>query len=310
MLCIHHNDLDGRCAAYWVDKHFRGKEPVEFIEMNYDREFPLDDIKEGEIVWIVDFSLTPEMMTKLLEKTKEVVWIDHHESVIEEYKGFEEDIPGIRYIGRCGAYLTWLYTTREDFRAACAGEENGVGNIEEFIESMWDSCPYATKLVDDYDVFILSMVNTMPFYYGTCMEYTAPDGPFWYHVHSNEKYLDQLINVGKVIQKYTFRMNNEWLGMCGYEATMNGKKCFVMNTPAMGSMTFGEKLNKYPFVAKITWNGEFWNVSLYSNKETGEDVSKIAQKQMFNGRSGGGHVNAAGFFCEELPFKKVANEQD
>lgn len=306
MKCFHHNDSDGRCAAYWVGKYFQGQEPVEYIEMNYDREFPLDDIKDDEIVWIVDFSLEPEMMKKLLAKTKNVVWLDHHESAVEKYKGFEEEVPGVRYIGRCGAYLTWLYTTREDFRAACAGEENGVGDIDKFIESVWDSCPYATKLVDDYDVFIMSMVNTMPFYYGTQALDTSPQGKFWAQVHDNEDYLDNIIDGGSTIKAYADRINSEWRGMCGYEATMNGKKCFVMNTPAMGSMSFGEKLDEYPFVAKITWNGEAWSVPLYSNKENGEDVSKIAQKQVYNGRAGGGHVNAAGFFCEELPFKKVS----
>ena len=300
MKCFHHNDNDGRCAAYWVGKYFQGKDPVEYIEMNYDREFPVDDIKEGENVWIVDFSLEPDMMKKLLKKTKDVIWIDHHESAVEKYKDFPEQIGGLRYIGRSGALLTWYYTQQSDLLDVPADDE-----LEADLAAVYDNCPYATRLVDDYDVFILEMVNTMPFQYGTQALDVSPQGNFWEQVHANEDFLDHVIDGGKTIKVYADKMNTEWRESCGYESTMNGKKCFVMNTPAMGSMSFGPALDEYPFVAKVTWNGEYWLVSLYSNKENGEDVSKIAQKQMYKGKSGGGHVNAAGFFCEELPFKKV-----
>ena len=50
-------------------------------------------------------------MWQLLSITKNVFWIDHHQSMIEAYEDFKCDIKGVRITGSgiSGANLTWLY---------------------------------------------------------------------------------------------------------------------------------------------------------------------------------------------------------
>ena len=72
MKVFYHVDNDGKCAAYWV-KHFVNNNDgyeTEYIKINYGIEFPLEKINVDEIVYIVDYSILPEEMDKLLEITK------------------------------------------------------------------------------------------------------------------------------------------------------------------------------------------------------------------------------------------------
>ena len=53
---------------------------------------------------------------------------------------------------------------------------------------------------------------------------------------------------------------------------------------------------KYDAMLTFGWRKGKWTVSLYTDKEH-VDVSVAAKN-----RGGGGHKQAAGFQCEELPF--------
>ena len=89
MKVFYHNDMDGIVSARVILDDFitQGKEfqKEDFIEMDYNKQFPLDKIADKEQVYIIDYSIAPEEMTQLLAKTPRVVWIDHHKSVIEKY---------------------------------------------------------------------------------------------------------------------------------------------------------------------------------------------------------------------------------
>ena len=49
-------------------------------------------------------------------------------------------------------------------------------------------------------------------------------------------------------------------------------------------------------------DGENWTVSMYTGHQD-VDVSEVCKKY-----GGGGHRGAAGFTCEEIPFKKYTGE--
>ena len=83
MICIHHNDLDGRCSAAIVKKWFDGllnnTRRLEFIEMDYKDSVDYSHWNSKfEDVIIVDFSLKPDEMQALRSRSGDVVWIDHH----------------------------------------------------------------------------------------------------------------------------------------------------------------------------------------------------------------------------------------
>lgn len=111
MKVFYHSDNDGKCAGYWVKtlNKLTDNFTDEYIKINYGIEFPFDSIGKNEIVYIVDYSISPEEMDKLLEITSNVIWIDHHKSAIEKYKNYDKDVKGLRYEGIAGCMLTYCY---------------------------------------------------------------------------------------------------------------------------------------------------------------------------------------------------------
>lgn len=86
----HHNDLDGYAAAYvaWrACKWYKliPSELISFHEITYGKEFPFSEIRNEDVVIIVDYSLPVNDMQKLLDITPCVIWIDHHKTAMEMY---------------------------------------------------------------------------------------------------------------------------------------------------------------------------------------------------------------------------------
>lgn len=102
MKVFYHNDADGECAGFWVKELAYAKEYIGYIEMDYGREFLFDKIKKNETVYIVDYSIEPSEMDKLLGITPNVTWIDHHISAIKKYENYDKEIRGVRYDGVAG----------------------------------------------------------------------------------------------------------------------------------------------------------------------------------------------------------------
>lgn len=265
MKCFYHGDLDGKCSGFWVLNKYP---ECEMREIHYDMEFPIEDIVENEMVFIVDFSIEPDMMRKLLEITEKVIWIDHHKSAIKKYDDFEYDIKGVREVGKAGCILTYNYLYPED-------EINML-----------------TEYVGDWDVW--------KFDYGERTEYfkmgmesydTHPKSDIWRRALKNTS---KIIEEGEVISRYNKQKYREYRDSYAYEVEFEGYDCLVCNRGQASSKLFGDKIYEYDFVIKYVYNGEEYVVSLYSKNV---DVSEIAEKY-----SGGGHEGAAGFVCEELPF--------
>lgn len=116
MICFYHNDLDGKCAAAIVHNWVGIRATADgilldprFIPMNYAKPIPWDQITPNEQIWIVDFSFKPEDMHNLFCTTDDIVWIDHHKTVIDLYKNWHGHIRGIRRPDEAACVLTWKY---------------------------------------------------------------------------------------------------------------------------------------------------------------------------------------------------------
>lgn len=82
----------------------------------------------------------------------------------------------------------------------------------------------------------------------------------------------------------------------GFETSIHGHKAFALNVYAMGNAGVPMEIRKnYPITIVYIHDGSVFTVSLYSE---GVDVSEIAKVE-----GGGGHKEAAGFVCHNLPFK-------
>ena len=112
---FYHTDHDGEASgaiAYnWANTVATPYQACVLYPITYGKPFPFDQIHEGDSVYILDYSIPPADMKKLLAITPNVVWIDHHKTAIEEYSYHPEigEIAGIRDTDEAGCVLTWAF---------------------------------------------------------------------------------------------------------------------------------------------------------------------------------------------------------
>lgn len=295
MKCFYHNDADGKCAGFWVHHSARlapNNETVDFIEISYEKPFPMDTILPGEQIYIVDYSIMPDEMRELLKITKDVTWIDHHKTAIERYKDFEHDIRGIRYDGVAGCMLTYCYLKHMT--------NGGVGEIKPFEISMTDYAPIFTKLIADWDVWKFEFGDTTRRFITAfnCYDF-SPESPLWLRFvlrKTNGLYQETIMaDEGEQMIRYRDGWAKGYLERFGFETEFEGLKCFALNLSNCSSEYFKSlPEGKYDAFIAFAFNGKEWIVSMYS---TSTDVSVICKKY-----GGGGHKAAAGFHVKELPF--------
>ena len=100
MKILYHDDMDGRAGAAIL---LRANTDAKCLPMTYAKETPFHEIWKDEEVIIVDYSLQkPGDWQKLLEITKNVVWLDHHQTAIDESDKIPEvaALKGIRCSGQ------------------------------------------------------------------------------------------------------------------------------------------------------------------------------------------------------------------
>lgn len=296
MKCFYHNDADGRCAGFWVrnsadvtDTALYNDTP-DFIEMSYEKPFPMDIIRPNEQIYIVDYSISPDEMRDLLKITENVTWIDHHKTAIDKYKGFEHDIRGVRFDGVAACMLTYCYLHHMTV--------HGDGEILAFNGHMRDDAPEFTKLIADWDVWAFVYGdNTRQFITAfNCYDFN-PRSDEWNRLFTSHDRTNEMIAEGAGMIKYRDGWAKSYLERFGFETDFEGFKCFAVNLGNCNSEYFKSlPIGKYDAFMPFAFNGEKYTVSMYS---TTVDVSTICKKY-----GGGGHMKAAGFQCTELPFRK------
>lgn len=286
MICFHHIDLDGHCAGAVIKL---AHPQCRMYPINYDIKFPFNQIKENEKVWITDFSLQKPGQWKRLRKiTKRIVWIDHHISEMNKVKGTAiERLGGVRTTKASAAALTWFYVHR---------------NI---------TPPAIVLYVSDYDTFTFKHGNTK-FIEAGCSACNTDPGTikglkFWKTLMENSAFarekLESLTKEGEIIVRYRKRLTLDFISSYGFEADLDGHKCLCCLDPK--GINFYDCLREqfdlgdYDFVVTFSFNGENWNVSVYSEKGD-NDTSIICRRY-----GGGGHTKAGGFQAKTLPFENV-----
>jgi len=286
MQIFHHDDADGRCAAAIVRKAHDNMN-MGFNSINYKDAFPHDKVKDGEMVVIVDFSIDPEDMKKLRDKTDTVYWIDHHGTAADREKAYgPPKIKGLRNFKdkeKAGCELAWdFYFKGQDM-------------------------PMAVALVGDYDKWAHKMADSKMFFEGLKLEAHEPADKIWDTLlgssrKAQRKEVDRIVENGKPAIKYRDEYCKEIRDTFGYETTFEGLNCYAMNLYRFGSAQFGDLMSKYDACIAYINDGDQYTVSLYSEGDD-IDVGKVCQKH-----GGGGHKGAAGFVSKELPFKPTGTK--
>lgn len=297
MKCFYHNDLDGQASAYCVREAFDIiviNQDTSYISMDYNKEFPLETILPDEQIWIVDFSISPEIMEKLLLITKDIIWIDHHKTAIEKYVNFPHDIRGLRRDGEAACVLTWKYIRTCTKMISNGRYSRWQINDKKYEDLSEDPIPRSILLTGDRDTWTWKYGDeTKYFYAGSQIHDTSPESDFWKYCN-NSLFWEKLLEDGELIERFKAKHYEDYATDLGYEVMWQGHKCFALNVAKISSDVLGNRIELYDILLPHYHNGKQWMVSLYSDKV---DVSEIA-KQL----GGGGHKGAAGFPCSSLPW--------
>lgn len=300
MKVFYHIDNDGKCAAFWVRELAKHTDDydIEYLKINYGMEFPFDTIRKDEQVFIVDYSIMPEEMDRLLEITKDIVWIDHHASAIKKYEGYNKKIKGVRYDGVAGCMLTYCYLKHME------PSELPWGMNERkplpFDISMTKDAPMFTKLIADYDVWTFEYgAATREFALGLEMTENDPESEMWYGLLYTGDYGKPLADIkakGRVIIDYRSSWAADYCKHKGFETELDGYRCFALNLAMVSSDDFDSvDAEQYDMFIGFSYDGKSWNYSLRSTKV---NCAEVAMKY-----GGGGHAGAAGFNSSELLLK-------
>lgn len=270
MKCYYHNDADGKCSAAIVKRIFQ-QETIDFIKMQYKDQVKVEDIEPGESIYIVDFSFKPDVMNKVLEITKNIVWIDHHKTAFEYEQEYIQDIVGSRSHEKSACELTWEYFYNDD-------------------------PPYGVTLIGDFDTWKFKLAKSMEFKFGLESWDHNPESDVWDHVLDDDWDYEGMQDSGEAIIRFRDNICKDFK-LFGYETRFEGWLAYVQNLYMFGSLAFNELMMDYPICISFVFDGRKYTVGLYSTNDE-IDVSEIAKKY-----GGGGHKGAAGFICKELPFK-------
>lgn len=284
MKCFYHTDMDGKCAGAIVFRAMKNQENdgtgFEYIPINYNDDFPFSKIMKDEEVIIVDFSLQKVgEWDKLLDITKNVVWIDHHKTAIQKAPQEVHSLHGIRKDGTSGCILTWEY----------------------FYPKL--KLPLVVDMLGKYDVWDFSKYGNdlNKLQAGIRLWETHPESDNWDRwLNENYTATDELLRGTIALQ---FR-DNTWAGLIkswSFWATFEGYKAICCNAGSVSSQLFDSVKEDYDLMVPFVFDGKQWTVSLYTKKDI--DCSELAKRY-----GGGGHKQAAGFQCKELPFRRIHDQ--
>ena len=291
VLVLHHIDPDGYCAAGIV-RYFTDTTNSETYGMNYGYKIPWNKIKRAKKVYMVDFSLPPSDMAKIRDMVgyDNFIWIDHHKTVIEDIEASGQKFKGLRRIGDAGCELTW-----EWFSTVLAPMP----------------VPKAVRMIGRYDVWDIGYHNKEEginsadlFPLVTGIKFHDPDGDsdhFWFNLFTDLDYVDQVINEGRICYEYQKVMFGKYCRSHSFDMEWEGHRFLVVNGLNANSQMFEAKWNQHDYDAMLCYGytNKNWSVSMYTDKP-GIDVGALAHKY-----GGGGHVQACGFTCIELPFEDL-----
>jgi oligoribonuclease NrnB/cAMP/cGMP phosphodiesterase (DHH superfamily) len=250
-----------------------------YIEINYDKDLPLDVLKRNEEVYILDFHIQDDdEFRQLQEVTANITLIDHHKTTIEHREKHPELYENItcnldtRY---SGCELTWMYIYPHD------------------------PIPQAVKLISDMDRWVWDYPKTLGFTVGMKLYPHQPWDDIWDEllVSEADDKISSIVSQGETCAKYSDMISDDYCQSYGWETEFEGHKAFAQGMYRGGSKAFGKRIKQYPLCLSYEFVGDKWIVGLYSETI---DVSEIAVNH-----GGGGHKDASGFTCEELPFKKL-----
>lgn len=291
-ILYHRVDYDGIFSAC-ITKYFlecNGEENPNMVGWNYGD--PIPTINTHRVI-MVDLMLPPENMLEL-NKTKNLIVIDHHESSINSSIKFGYDeLPGLRSYGKGACELCWEYFFKTP-------------------------CPKIIRLLSAYDVWdhdrfdwkneTVPMQLVLRAKYGIRFDLIYPE---FLEMIKPDYNFATLLNEGRLIQSYE---EKQFIGACKnnvFPITVAGKfrgACCL--THAFGSRLFESIAPNYDvFVTinrKLNKDGEvIYTAGLYSDGGIGDFSLAQYVRDTYGEERGGGHPRACGCWFTQEEFFKI-----
>jgi len=283
MRVYYHNDADGRCSgaiAYHALSQdiIRDDLKADFIEVDFTDTIDVESIPYNEKIYILDYSFKPDIMKKVMKKTKDITWIDHHKTSAEyEYKD-------------------WIYSVVNLEKAAC------VLTWEHFYPD--EAIPPAVELIQAWDIWNHGFSKYVePFKEGLALYPHQPNDEIWKELFdiNSTRWLD-VIRKGVTCVRYRDMKNKEYVDSFAFEVVFEGHKALACGHYAYGLKTFGKRAKDYEMVIPFEYNGDKWIIGLFTTRDD-IDCSELAKKF-----GGGGHKQAAGFTLSYMPAFLAASK--
>jgi oligoribonuclease NrnB/cAMP/cGMP phosphodiesterase (DHH superfamily) len=285
LVIYHKNCNDGTCAAAIV-KYFLGADKdVNFLPLSYEDGFTPDVVDNETILWLVDFSFPMELMWRLNDKCRKVIWFDHHQSAINKLL-LPEKLANTWTVldpKKSGAGITWDELFPDTQRPVI------VNNIED--RDLWKfKLPFSRILTEAIATDLIS-----------------PKDDRWSvlfsddYTHISGEIMKDLITSGQALDRAK-KIRIDRAIKRGYWGMLKGHKTFFVNATEDIS-ELGEKIylsNEEPVVAAI-YHFVDHNTIKVSLRSTTVNVREIAESFP----NGGGHDYAAGF---SVQTKNILNE--
>ena len=265
-ICLYHNDPDGCCSAAIVRRAFGPSLVLQPLEIG--DPVPWEAIEACPQVVLADYSLRLVDMLRLRDG-RQLVWIDHHKTSLEQLGPAMAAVPGEREDGTAACVLTW--------RTFFPGRP----------------VPRAVQLIGDRDVWRMQFPETRAFSEGLYQLDLNPakDDPWGPLLDDDRARLQELTERGGLLYEARLAGIADSVARYGFETVFEGHRTLAINHRGSGDM--GEYIRQAGYAvaycyAETVRAGRLQTVvTLYS---AGVDVSEIARKY-----GGGGHRGAAGF---------------
>ena len=260
----HKNCPDGWTAAWVAHNYFGDDNTVRYIPVAYGDELP--EIRDGSVVFILDFSFSRPILEELNKRT--------HLKVLDHHKTAQAALEGLDYcefdMTRSGAMLTHNY-----FNPGFADKRS----------------PKIVQYIQDHDLWRHELPNSVEITnYLRSFPYTFEA---WDAAAEKLDYeLSGAVSEGKALlrleQNLVKRMAEEvqWFWVGGYRVPFANATVFFSEVPR----ELMEKFPDAPFAGYYFDRGDGkvqWGLR---GRKDGVDVSEVAKKY-----GGGGHRAAAGF---------------
>jgi oligoribonuclease NrnB/cAMP/cGMP phosphodiesterase (DHH superfamily) len=275
VVLYHSNCPDGFSAAYAAWKKFGSR--ADYIPVK-PLKLPSKPLKNREI-YVLDSSLSPADLRRLLRSNKNITIIDHHISNKKDIKKAPDYVFDIKH---SGAVLAWKYFH----------PKKKVPKLLQYVEEgdLW-------KFRSPNIHFLLGYIYSLPYNFKTWNKLSRD-----MEKAANRK---NYIKFGKLISNYNDVIVKNILEKAELVKFGRYKVLAVNNSVKKFTSEIGHELCRRRPPLGIIWFAEKdgIKVSLRSNGKA--DVAKIAEKY-----GGGGHKAAAGFILPrsaKLPWKVLKN---